>query len=38
MNVRIAPIKGPLEEQLAAEAQKAAGLGLMPVVEFDATW
>ena len=36
--VRILPSDGALVDQLAAEAQKAAALGQMPVVEFDASW
>lgn len=36
--VRLDPGDGDLPELLAAEAQKAAALGQMPVVEFDAPW
>ena len=36
--VRLHPGDGDLQALLAAEAQKAASQGLMPVVEFDATW
>jgi len=36
--VRLHPDAGKLEIMLAEEAQKAATLGQMPVVEFDATW
>lgn len=36
--VRLHPEDGDLQSMLAAEAQKALGLGQMPVVEFDATW
>jgi len=36
--VRLEPGNGNLPDLLAAEAQKAAALGQMPVVEFDAPW
>lgn len=36
--VRLHPETGDLQTMLASEAQKAAALGQMPVVEFDATW
>lgn len=36
--VRLHPNSGDLQPMLADEAQKALSLGLMPVVEFDATW
>jgi thiol:disulfide interchange protein len=36
--VRLHPDDGELKSMLAGEAQKAAALGQMPVVEFDATW
>ena len=36
--VRIHPGNGDVEVVLAEEAQKATSQGLMPVVEFDATW
>ena len=36
--IRISPGDGALADQLAAEAAKAAALGQMPVVEFDASW
>ncbi len=36
--VRLHPNDGDLKTMLASEAQKAVGLGQMPVVEFDATW
>lgn len=36
--VRLRPSDGDLQPLLAQEAQKAAALGQMPVVEFDATW
>ncbi len=36
--VRLHPGDGDLQTLLAQEAQKATALGLMPVVEFDATW
>lgn len=36
--VRIHPGDGDLQALLAVEAQKATSQGLMPVVEFDATW
>lgn len=36
--VRLQPGDGDLKTRLAEEAQKATALGLMPVVEFDATW
>jgi thiol-disulfide isomerase/thioredoxin len=36
--VRLHPEDGDLQTMLAAEAQQAAALGQMPVVEFDATW
>ena len=36
--VRLRPEDGNLADMLAEEAQKAATLGLIPVVEFDATW
>jgi len=36
--VRLHPKDGDLETMLAEEAQKAAALGQLPVVEFDATW
>ena len=36
--VNLAPDNGDLDEQLAAEAKKAAALGQMPVVEFAASW
>jgi thiol-disulfide isomerase/thioredoxin len=36
--VRLHPSDGDLQAMLADEAQKAAALGQLPVVEFDATW
>ena len=36
--VRLHPRNGELQSMLANEAQKAISQGLMPVVEFDATW
>jgi hypothetical protein len=36
--VRLEPGDGTLTDLLAAEVQKAAALGQMPVVEFDAPW
>jgi thiol-disulfide isomerase/thioredoxin len=36
--VRLHPGDGDIQARLAEEAQKAVELGLMPVVEFDATW
>src|SRR5215216_4615189 len=36
--VRLHPTDGDLQTMLANEAQKAAALDQMPVVEFDATW
>jgi thiol-disulfide isomerase/thioredoxin len=36
--IRLHPRDGDLPTMLADEAQKAATLGQMPVVEFDATW
>lgn len=36
--VRLHPGDGNLQHLLASEAQKAAALGRLPVVEFDATW
>jgi len=36
--VRLHPEDDDLQTMLATEAQKAAALGQMPVVEFDATW
>ncbi len=36
--VRLHPKDGDLQTMLAGEAQKALGLGQIPVVEFDATW
>ena len=36
--VRLHPGDGELQMLLVQEAQKATELGLMPVVEFDATW
>jgi len=36
--VRLHPQDGDIETILAQETQKAVALGLMPVVEFDATW
>ncbi len=36
--VRLHPRDGDLQTLLAQEAQKAAALGQMPVVEFEATW
>ena len=36
--VRLHPSDGELQALLASEAQKAAALGRLPVVEFDATW
>jgi thiol:disulfide interchange protein len=36
--VRLHPRDGDLQTMLADEAQKAAALRQMPVVEFDATW
>ncbi len=38
VEVRLHKRDGSLPEQLAAESQKALALGLMPVVEFDASW
>jgi len=36
--VRLLPGNGDLQAMLADEAQKATAQGLLPVVEFDATW
>lgn len=36
--VRLHPEDGDLKTMLAREAQRAAALGQMPAVEFDATW
>lgn len=36
--VRLHPNDGDLKTMLASQAQKAAALNQMPVVEFDATW
>lgn len=36
--VRLHPSDADLQTLLTSEAQKAAGLGRQPVVEFDATW
>ncbi|HXQ36721.1 MAG TPA: hypothetical protein VN843_22100, partial [Anaerolineales bacterium] len=36
--VRLHPEDGDLQTMLANEAQKAAAVGQMPIVEFDATW
>jgi thiol-disulfide isomerase/thioredoxin len=36
--IRLHPADGDLNALLAQEAKKAAGLGQVPVVEFDATW
>lgn len=36
--VRLHPEAGNLNEMLAVEAEKAAALGQIPVVEFDASW
>jgi hypothetical protein len=36
--VRLEPSDGDLPELLAAEVEKAAALGQIPVVEFDAPW
>ncbi len=36
--VRLHPGNGDLNSLLATEAEKATKLGLLPVVEFDATW
>ena len=36
--VRLHPADGKLDEMLAVEAEKAATVGLLPVVEFDADW
>jgi thiol-disulfide isomerase/thioredoxin len=36
--VRLHPEDGDIQTLLAQEAQEAGELGLMPVVEFDATW
>jgi thiol-disulfide isomerase/thioredoxin len=36
--VRLHPKDGDLQTMLAGEAQKALGLGQIPLVEFDATW
>lgn len=36
--VRLRPGQGDLQTRLEEEAQKAAKLGQVPVVEFDATW
>lgn len=36
--VRLRPEDGILADMLAEEAEKAAALGQIPVVEFDATW
>jgi hypothetical protein len=36
--VRLRPGDGDLQTLLVQEAQKATELGLMPIVEFDATW
>ena len=36
--VRLHPADGDLQAMLKTEAQKAISQGLMPVVEFDATW
>ncbi len=37
-HVRLNPADGDLPALLAAEAQKAAALGQMPIAEFDAPW
>ena len=37
-SVSILPFNGKLPDQLAAEARKAAALGQIPVIEFDASW
>ncbi|KXK12087.1 MAG: Thioredoxin [Chloroflexi bacterium OLB14] len=36
--VRLHPESGDLQSMLALESQQANSLGLMPIVEFDATW
>ena len=36
--VRLRPEDGDLADMLAEEAQKSVDLGLIPIVEFDATW
>lgn len=36
--IRLHPADGDLQTMLTQEAQKATALGLMPVVEFEATW
>lgn len=36
--VRLHPENGDLQSMLAIESQQANSLGLMPIVEFDATW
>ena len=36
--MRLHPVDGDLPTLLASEAQKAAALRQLPVVEFDATW
>jgi uncharacterized RDD family membrane protein YckC len=36
--VRVKSRDGEFADLLYAEAQKAANLGLLPVIEFDATW
>ncbi len=38
MVVDIHPRNGGMQSQIHAEATKAAGLGLVPFVEFDASW
>ncbi len=38
ITVALDPKDGSLKEQLLSHAQKAAEMGMLPVVEFDATW
>jgi hypothetical protein len=38
VTARLHPVGGSLIKQLSSEIQKAAGQGLKPFVEFDATW
>lgn len=38
ITVALDPKDGGLKEQLLSHAKKAAEMGMLPVVEFDATW
>ena len=38
ITVRLSPDDGDLMDQLSAEVQKAAALGMKPFVEWDAEW